>query len=84
MRFARQRLATLHGASSGGKGLRIDVSGLRSFVALATVLGGLFAVASLAGAQSGDPGRGAHLLVVPDTARGELALERADTRVLAR
>ena len=84
MRFARQRLATLHGASSGGKGLRIDVSGLRSLVALATVLGGLFAVASLAGAQSGDPGSGAHLLVVPDTARGELALERADARVLAR
>ena len=84
MRLGRRRPATLERASSGGKGLRIDVSGPRSLVAIATVLGGLFAVASLAGAQSGDPGSGAHLLVVPDTARGELALERTDARVLAR
>jgi subtilisin-like proprotein convertase family protein len=40
--------------------------------------------ASLAGAESPRPDSSAHLLVVPDSARGQLALERSDARVIAR
>jgi subtilisin-like proprotein convertase family protein len=40
--------------------------------------------ASLAGAESASPDTSAHLLVVPDSARAELALARADARVVAR
>ena len=50
----------------------------------AAALGGLVAGASLAGAESPRPDTSPHLLVVPDSARGELALARADARVVAR
>jgi subtilisin-like proprotein convertase family protein len=40
--------------------------------------------ASLAGAESPRPDTSAHLLVVPDSAGGQLALERSDARVVAR
>ncbi|HKP21119.1 MAG TPA: S8 family serine peptidase, partial [Thermoleophilaceae bacterium] len=48
------------------------------------VLGGLVTGASLAGAESPRPDTSQHLLVVPGTAQGELALARADARVVAR
>src|SRR3954471_6576100 len=47
-------------------------------------LGGLITGASLAGAESPPPDTSTHLLVVPDSAGGELALARADARVVAR
>lgn len=47
-------------------------------------LGGLVASASLAGAESPRPDTSAHLLVVPDSALAQLALERSDARVVAR
>jgi hypothetical protein len=43
----------------------------------------LIAGASLAGAESSSPDTSRHLLVVPESARGELALARADARVVA-
>ena len=46
-------------------------------------LGGLVTGASLAGAESPRPDTSPHLLVVPGTAQGELALARADARVVA-
>src|SRR4051812_4503474 len=47
-------------------------------------LGGLVTGASLAGAESPRPDTSPHLLVVPETARGELALARANAREVAR
>ena len=47
-------------------------------------LGGLVAGASLAGAESQPPDRSPHLLLVPDTARAEAALERSSARTIAR
>src|SRR4051812_31681362 len=47
-------------------------------------LGGLITGASFAGAESPRPDTSTHLLVVPDSAGGELALARADARVVAR
>ena len=47
-------------------------------------LGGLVAGASLAGADSQPPDRSPHLLLVPDTARAEAALERSSARTIAR
>ena len=47
-------------------------------------LGGLVTGASHAGAESARPDSSQHLLVVPSTATGELALARADARVVAR
>jgi subtilisin-like proprotein convertase family protein len=46
-------------------------------------LGGLVAGASLAGAESQPPDRSPHLLLVPDTARAEAALERSNARTIA-
>jgi hypothetical protein len=84
MRPTHERLATLDEASSGGKGLRIDVSILRLLVAAAAVLGGLFAVAAFADADPAAPDTSRHLLVVPSTPEGGAALARSDVRVVAR
>src|SRR4051812_14417913 len=46
-------------------------------------LGGLVTGASLAGAEAPRPDTSPHLLVVPKTAMGELALARANARVVA-
>jgi subtilisin-like proprotein convertase family protein len=47
-------------------------------------LGGLVACASLAGAQSVAPDNSPHLVLVPDSARADAALERSNARTVAR
>jgi subtilisin-like proprotein convertase family protein len=66
-----------------GKGLRIDFARIRHLAVAVAALGGLVTGASLAGAESPRPDSSPHLLVVPGTAQGELALARADARVVA-
>ena len=56
---------------------------MRSLAVAMAALGGLILYASLAGAQSPGPDPSAHLLLVPDSAAAEAALNSSDVRVVA-
>ena len=74
---------TLRRGPRRGKGFAIDVWRIRSLALAVAALGGLIAAAPLVGAQRSTPDTSPHLLLVPDTARADAALDAASVRTVA-